>query len=245
MICGMALAAWAMLFWLHGVPAGHHMHSAHSMSTSAAGGQGITGGLEGAAFFLATWLLMTVAMMLPTILPLVNLFRQTIAGRENQPAMTAMLLAGYLGVWACFGVTLSAIGLVASRWRPSDSFPEMGRLLGPVLFLVAGIFQFLPAKQRCLDKCHASMDSGFGCRSEARPLISSLSLGIRHGLSCVGCCWALMLLMFAAGSAHLVWMLALTAAIVVEKNLPWGRHLAKPMGVLLLSCSAFAYLLTK
>ena len=244
MICGLALAAWVALFWLHEAPTSHHMHGAHSSSMLPTG-QGVVAGLDGAALFLFMWLLMTVAMMLPTILPLVDLFRRTISGRENPHMMTAMLVAGYMGVWACFGMILSALALIASRWMLSVSFPEMGRVLGPMLFLVAGVFQFLPVKYRCLDNCHAPMDSEFGRRSENKPLLSSLGLGIRHGFSCVGCCGALMLLMFAAGSAHLAWMLALTAAIVVEKNLPWGRQLAKPLGVLLLTCSALVFRLTK
>jgi len=243
MIAGLAGVAWAALFWLHSVPAGHHhAHGRDAASLLVLGGQGIDSRFEWATLFLAGWLLMTAAMMLPTILPLLNLFRKMTAEVDGQARMLTLLLSGYLGVWFVFGLVLSVIGITGSRWVPSFLSPGTGRMLGPILFLVAGVFQFLPAKRRCLERCHSPVDSDFKCWSDCRPLRSSFVTGMHHGLSCVGCCWAMMLLMFAAGSAHLAWMIVLTAAIVVEKNLPWGRQLARPMGVVLLSCAAVLFL---
>jgi len=235
MVAGLAVISWAALFWLHRVSAGHHAHGHGSASLLFFGGQAIGSLLEWVILFLAGWLLMTAAMMFPTTLPLVRLFRRLISGRTRQGSMLTLLLAGYISVWLAFGLVVSVLGVAASRWMPWLISAEAGRSLGPFLFLVAGVFQFVPLKRHCLDMCHSPLDMHFGHWEESRPMRGSFLLGIRHGFACVGCCWALMLLMFAGGSSHLIWMLALTLAIVAEKNLPFGRRMVMPLGALLLS----------
>ncbi len=238
-VAGAAVVAWAALFWLHGTAAVHHEHLHGSTPFLIFGHQTTASSLEWAATFLAGWCLMTVAMMLPTTLPMVSLFRQMTRPRPGQGGMVVLLLAGYLVIWSAFGVVVGALALAVGRWLPFLLLPDRLRLVGPALFLIAGFYQFLPFKRSCLERCHSPLDYD-ACRwSDDRPMQSSLAMGARHGLSCVGCCWALMLLMFAAGSAHLAWMLALTAVIMVEKTLPQGRQLAKPMGVVLLFCAVF------
>jgi predicted metal-binding membrane protein len=104
---------------------------------------------------------------------------------------------------------------------------------GPLL--LAGGFQFTKLKYRCLDKCRAPL--GFVTQhwrgSDTR--LQALQLGVHHGLFCVGCCWALMFLMFAVGTGSIGWMLVLGAVMALEKNMPWGRKLSAPLGLLLLA----------
>lgn len=113
-----------------------------------------------------------------------------------------------------------------------------GWAFGAIVFLVAGLFQFSSLKYRCLDQCRAPLSfvmrhwNGQDVRRHA------LLLGLDHGVYCVGCCWALMLLMFVLGTGSVGWMLLLGAAMAAEKNLPFGRRLAAPLGGALILGSA-------
>ena len=97
-----------------------------------------------------------------------------------------------------------------------------------------GIYQFTPLKYRCLDECRSPLGfvmNHWRGRSERR---EAFMLGVRHGLFCVGCCWSLMLLMFAVGVGNIGWMLVLAAVMATEKNVSWGRRLSAPVGAVLL-----------
>jgi len=107
-------------------------------------------------------------------------------------------------------------------------------LIGAATLLMVVAFQFSRLKYLCLDKCSAPLSfvpEYWRGRDERR---NAFLLGIHHGLFCVGCCWALMLLMFAIGVGNVAWMLVLGAVMAAEKNLPWGRKLSAPLGVALI-----------
>jgi predicted metal-binding membrane protein len=189
-----------------------------------------------ALVFVAGWTLMTVAMMLPTSLPLITMFRSMTRGRRDGTLLVALLIAGYLGVWALFGVAAHAgdrgVHEIVDRssWLAANSW-----LVAAAVLVMAGAYQFTPLKYHCLDKCR----SPFSFISEhwrgGRERSQSFRLGVRHGIFCVGCCWSLMILMFAVGVGSIGWMLALGAVMAVEKNMPWGRKLSAPLGVVLIS----------
>jgi predicted metal-binding membrane protein len=101
--------------------------------------------------------------------------------------------------------------------------------------LVAGVYQFTPLKYVCLDKCRSPYSFVVGHWRGRAPQREALGLGLHHGLYCVGCCWSLMLLMFAIGVGSLVWMFVLAIFMGIEKNLAWGRNLSQPVGVVLLA----------
>jgi predicted metal-binding membrane protein len=103
-----------------------------------------------------------------------------------------------------------------------------------VTLLVAGAYQFSPLKYHCLEKCRSPLSFALEHWRGRRERLHALWLGVHHGLFCIGCCWSLMLLMFAVGVGNLGWMLALSAVMAAEKNLPWGRRLSAPLGVALL-----------
>jgi predicted metal-binding membrane protein len=191
------------------------------------------------AVAVAGWTLMTAAMMLPTTLPLLASFHALARRRPDRGLLVALVVTGYLGVWSAFGAAVHAAGLrlhtVAER---TDWLAGRGWLVGAAALVVAGLYQFTPLKHRCLDRCRSPL--GFVMehwrgRQERR---QAFWLGTHHGLFCVGCCWSLMLLMFAVGVGSLAWMLLLGAVMAAEKNLPVGRRLSAPLGFVLLAGSA-------
>jgi predicted metal-binding membrane protein len=102
-------------------------------------------------------------------------------------------------------------------------------------FALAGVYQFSSLKYRCLDKCRSPVAFVMqNWRGQER--WDALRLGVRHGVFCLGCCWALMLLLFAVGVGSIGWMLVLAAVMATEKNVPWGRRLSAPLGVVLIGC---------
>ncbi|MGF6507429.1 putative metal-binding membrane protein [Paraburkholderia sp. 32] len=186
------------------------------------------------------WLLMIAAMMLPTAFPLFDTFRRMTVARANRRTLMALLIVGYATMWALFGVLAhgfdAALHLVADQ---SASLLANGWLIGAAIVALAGLYQFSSLKHRCLDKCRSPLmfiTEHWRGRSARR---ESFALGISHGAFCIGCCWALMLLMFAVGTGSVGWMLALGAIMSAEKNFSWGSSIGKPLGIALLVWSAW------
>jgi predicted metal-binding membrane protein len=197
------------------------------------------GGLTGLrlAVFTVGWVLMTVAMMLPGSLPLINLFGTVIAGRANRATLVLHLLLGYLGVWAAFGgVAFAGDAVLHKAVAGSPALAVLAPWIGVAVLLVAGIYQVTPLKHQCLDRCRSPYSFLVeywrgGANWDA------LRLGVRHGLFCLGCCWTLMLLMFALGGVNLGWMLGLGAVMLLERTSRWGRRLTAPIGLALMLCA--------
>ena len=183
--------------------------------------------------FLLCWQVMTVAMMLPSSMPMVNLV--VYAGRrQGRPvAVPLAFLSGYAVIWTGFaaGAFLGDTGvhrLVALwPWLAVHAW-----LIGAVTFFIAGLFQFSPLKERCLNRCRTPL--GFFIHSYRKGVGAAWHLGLRHGGFCLGCCWALMLVMFGVGIGNLAGMAALTGAMVIEKAVPGGRRLSPVIGIILL-----------
>jgi predicted metal-binding membrane protein len=181
--------------------------------------------------FLAGWTLMSVAMMLPSTFPLVRVFLTITHGSAG---LLALLCAGYLAVWALFG----AAALVADAGlhrilEGSAWFAARPERIPGALLLGAGLFQFSPLKYSCLRQCRSPIGFVVQHWRGASRALRALRVGALHGVYCVGCCWALMVVMFAVGGAHLGWMLALAAVMFVEKAVSWGRHVTVGVGVAL------------
>lgn len=191
--------------------------------------------------FVAGWVLMSVAMMLPTSLPLVLTFRRLLAGRRDAGALVALLVAGYLAVWTAVGVVahLGDLGV----HQLVDHWPWLHRREGLVTvatLAAAGILQLTPLKHACLTRCRSPLSFVAERWGRGAPRRDALALGVRHGLFCVGCCWPLMLLMFAFACGNLGWMLGLGAVMALEKNVAWGHRLTRPLGVALLLAAPVA-----
>jgi predicted metal-binding membrane protein len=181
---------------------------------------------------------MLVAMMLPTSLPLVTLFRRLVRQRSNHTRLVVLLMAGYLGIWTLFGVIVligdlglhqALEGIEWFEWLEDNAWA----LGGPTLVL-AGLYQFTPLKYHCLDKCRSPLSFIVEHWRGSHEQAQAFRLGVHHGIFCIGCCWSLMLLMFAVGMGNIGWMLVLGTVMAVEKNMPWGRRLSAPLGVALL-----------
>jgi predicted metal-binding membrane protein len=183
------------------------------------------------AVFVVGWTLMSVAMMLPSSLPLVTVFH-TITRPAWSPLV--LLVAGYLSLWALFGLVafVADAGLHAAL-DASPWLDERADLIAPGLLLTAGLFQFSPLKYSCLKQCRSPVGFVVQHWRGGRQAFRAFGLGLRHGLFCIGCCWALMLLMFGVGGINLGWMLALGVIMFVEKAADRGRWITAPLGALL------------
>ncbi len=185
--------------------------------------------------FVLGWTLMVVAMMLPTTFPLITLFRGIVRKKDESTQLIVLLLAGYIGVWAGFGlvVHLGDWGLHMlvdrSAWLTANAW-----LISAGTLFLAGVYQFTDLKYRCLDECRSPYSFVMGHWRGRSPRAESFGLGLHHGIYCIGCCWSLMLLMFAVGHGNLAWMFLLGVVMGIEKNVPWGKHLSRPLGILLI-----------
>jgi predicted metal-binding membrane protein len=157
------------------------------------------------------------------------------AGRKQACSVAVPLafLAGYAVIWTGFaaGAFFTDTGvhrLVALwPWLAVHSW-----FIGTVTFAIAGLFQFSPLKERCLDMCR--MPLGFFLHYYRKGVDAAWRLGLRHGGYCLGCCWALMLVMFGVGVGNLAGMAALTGAMVIEKTVSGGKRLSPVIGIILL-----------
>jgi predicted metal-binding membrane protein len=180
---------------------------------------------------------MIAAMMLPSSLPLVRLFAAASAGQPRPRAAMTGFLAGYALVWSAFGALAFTLdlgvhaGVDASAWLHHHEW-----LVGGSVLMLAGAFQFTRLKDACLDRCRHP--GAFLLRFYERGAAGGFRFGARHGVFCVGCCWALMLVMFAAGVASLVWMAVLTAIMVHEKTRPLGARAVPVTGLALLGAGS-------
>jgi predicted metal-binding membrane protein len=147
----------------------------------------------------------------------------------------ALVVGGFFVAWTAFGIAAHAAD--AALQEAAGRYPWFvahGWMVGAAVLAGAGLFQWSALKYRCLDQCRTPfgfVSARWHGRSPAR---EAFRIGADHGLFCVGCCWALMLTMFVVGTGSVGWMLALAALMAAEKNLPWGRRLAAPLGVALL-----------
>lgn len=197
-------------------------------------------------FHAAAWLLMIAAMMLPTVLPLLSIVARLVSGRRGAAGVIGLLVLGYALVWALFGVIAFALdAAVRAQAAQSAWLATHGEVLGAAVLAAAGAFQFSALKYRCLDRCRTP----FGFVNERwhgqHAGRDAFRIGVGHGVFCVGCCWALMLVMFVVGMSNLAWMLALAALMAAEKNLPGGRRLAAPVGIGLIAWAAILVLMPR
>jgi len=240
---GLSILAWGALLTMDASPYGRYIHR----GTWGTIGLGATlcVAVPGASWLAALvaytigWIVMTAAMMLPTTLPLTRIFDRMTADRSDRKILRWLLLCGYLAAWCGFG--MAAYGLDWMLHATLTGDPWLARhpaLPGALVLAMAGGFQFSALKYHCLDRCRTPLGFVLSRWHGRRPWRDALYLGLAHGVYCVGCCWALMLIMFGVGMGNLGWMLALGLAMAVEKNHTWGRRIATPLGValLLLAC---------
>ena len=177
--------------------------------------------------FLAMWTIMMVAMMFPTIAPIVLLHRMVVRRRGEGVVPTVAFGSGYLLVWATIGVL--PLGVLVGFRHVAHGSTWVDRAGGAVLVL-AGSYQFTRWKETCLRACRTPLTfmvtHDFGSGSAG-----ALRVGLSHGLYCLGCCWALMAVLFVVGLMNLAWMAAIAVVFLAEKNWRHGVGLTKVVGV--------------
>lgn len=230
-LVALAVAAWLVLWFWESSPAGHYLHHSGSVGPVP---------LE-AALFTGGWILMIVAMMLPSSVPLVVTFGALVARRRRPDVLVALLLLGYLLVWGAFGLGawLADRGVHAAV----DALPWLAahpQLIIGTTLLTAGLWQFSPLRDRCLDACRSPLGFVLNRWRGTAERREAIAMGIAHGAFCVGCCWSLMLVMFGVGLGSLSAMLVLGGLTAIEKNLPGGRRLTRPLGVALVILAVYA-----
>jgi predicted metal-binding membrane protein len=231
-VAGLAAAGWLALAAWGASPYGRYLDHDGLMG-SGLGGAAVVG------LFLAGWVLMLVAMMLPSTLSLVGLFAGVVAPRSDRRQAVASLLGGYVVVWLGAGVTaLAGDAVLHAVARRVAWVAQHHWAVAAAAVAVAGAYQFSALKGRCLEKCRSPRLLIFAVWRGQRPRAEAFRLGARHGRYCVGCCWALMLVMFAMGLGSLGWMLLLGAVMALEKNALWGPDLTLPLGGALLVAAA-------
>jgi predicted metal-binding membrane protein len=179
----------------------------------ARGMAGMTGtmGLN-LAVFVPVWTLMMAAMMLPSVAPAAAGYARSVSGRRT--VRIASLAVGYLAVWAAAGVP--AFGLAWLAGWLTGRHPGAAHVFAVVTFAACGVYQLSAPKDRCLTHCRAAL-------AVSRPpgWTRDLATGVRHGAYCLGCCWALMLILIAVGVMNVAAMVGLAVLVLIEKT--WGR----------------------
>ena len=180
----------------------------------------------------AMWGLMMVAMMLPGAAPMI-LLHARVARRSGAAGLTAASAAAYVAVWLLFSAAAASAQavLVASGLVAGISLALGDSRLAGGLLVAAGLYQLSPLKRACLDQCRSPLS--FIMRWSRSGVAGAMRLGAIHGLYCLGCCWALMLLLFAGGVMNLYWIGALALVVAAEKLAPPRLRLTEALGALL------------
>lgn len=183
--------------------------------------------MAGGTAFVGSWLVMMAAMMLPAVAPVVALY--ALASKRRVVAALPVFLAGYAAVWAVSAVP----AYLVSRWVDEplmDGRSWVARLAGGTL-IAAAVYQLTPLKAACLNRCRSPLSVFLTQRgSLARPRRAVVA-GARHGIDCLGCCWALMAVLIVLGGMQLGWALGITVVLTAEKVLPRGPEIARAVAV--------------
>lgn len=184
------------------------------------------------------WFTMMVAMMAPAATPVILLYarvRRSTGPQDGLVAHPGVFTTGYLVVWLAFSVLAATLQVLLQENRLVSPMlmSSQNRWLSVAVLVGAGLYQFTPVKNACLDRCRSPTD--FLVRHYRSGIGGALQLGMRHGADCVGCCWVLMALLFVGGVMNLAWIAALTLLVLAEKLAPAGPWIGRITGALLVA----------
>jgi predicted metal-binding membrane protein len=191
-----------------------------------------------AALAAVMWLVMMIAMMLPSAAPMIVIFttvnRKRREGGQAPSTSTGVFALGYVVVWGTFGAAAAASQWALQRAALlSDDTMRVAPAAGAMILIAAALYQLTPLKYACLARCRTPL--GFLLSEWRDGRLGAFVMGVRHGLFCVGCCWALMALLFVGGVMNLAWVAAIAAFVLLEKVAPGGRWLSWLGGAILLT----------
>ena len=230
------LIAVAALAWIYLWRAAQSM-GAMPMGQMSAGMPGAWSMEAFVATFLM-WSVMMCGMMLPSAAPAILLYTRMVRGNAERGIVLGsvwLFVAGYLAAWSGFSVAATVLqlalrdtSLLSARMVSANLWLSSG------ILVAAGIYQWLPIKTVCLDKCRSPLTFFLSRWKPGRA--GSLQMGWEHGWTCVGCCWALMLILFVAGVMNLLWVAAISGFVFVEKVLPASARTTRVAGAGLVLC---------
>ena len=191
----------------------------------------------GLLVFVTVWTIMMVAMMLPAAAPMILIFAAAQARRDRHVAVpTWIFVAGYILVWAAAGLGAYVLDQAFTellRSHASIDRVTWAPLALGITLILAGLYQFTPLKHVCLRQCRSPW--GFVAQYWREGRTGAVNMGVRHGLYCLGCCWALFAVLTAVGMMSIAWMLSLTLVVFAEKVFPYGVRISAAVGVALIA----------
>jgi predicted metal-binding membrane protein len=235
-ITGVTALAWAYVLWLAAQMdmSGHGMAMPEMMAPSLA-----RWSVGDVLLIWAMWSVMMVGMMLPSVAPMVLIYAgvaRHALGQGRPFASTGWFAAGYLLSWTGFSVVATA-----AQWALEQAAllspitMATGETLGGIVLIIAGLYQWTPLKDTCLSQCQAPLifiQRHGGFRRTPR---DALWLGAQHGSYCIGCCWALMGLLFVVGIMNVLWIAAIAIFVLLEKIVPAGRYISRIAGTAMIA----------
>ncbi len=225
-LAALTAAAWVWLLPMHMAPMGSFPDGPPADPMPWSGGT--------AMFLFVMWSVMMAGMMIPSAVPMVLVHDRVARGNADTHALLATIAftVAYVVVWIGFSAAATGAQWLLERVRlMSDMMASANAVLSGALLIAAGLFQWSPLKHVCLSKCRSPMSF---ILNEWRPGVrGAFVTGVRHGVYCLGCCWALMALLFVFGTMNLVAAAALAILVLAEKALPWGVAIARAAGVAL------------
>lgn len=228
------LAGAMALSWIWLIAASRDMYG--SMQGLSAWMMAGTWDLRYTALIFLMWVAMMVGMMLPSATPAILLYARVLKTSPQAEApikRTYAFVAGYLLVWAGFSLVATILQYALARAALlSPMMVSASSTLGALILIAAGLYQLTPMKRACLAHCRGPVD--FITRHFRPGVGGALRMGAHLGLYCVGCCWALMMLLFFGGVMSLAWIAAITIFVLLEKLLPLAAQTGKISGVLLM-----------
>jgi len=242
--CLLALTAlaWSYLLWLVGnmtMPSSDIDMAVPGMVMGAAIAQAAAPWTVELLLAFSMWAIMMVGMMTPSVAPVILLYarvgRQAASG-GTPFAATGWFAAGYFLAWTGFSI-LAASAQIALRGAMllTPMLEPATPLLGGAILMIAGVYQWSRLKNACLVQCREPLGFIQRLGGFKRDAAGSLALGLRHGIYCIGCCWAFMLLVFVGGVMNLLWVAGLAVLVLLEKFPAQGRFLSRAMGAVLIA----------
>ncbi len=238
-----SLAAITLLAWIYLFALGQAMESMDRPSGWGAFMGLMPMGRWGVAEYalaLAMWAVMMAGMMIPSAAPVI-LLHDLITRRQGPKnwslASTGAFTAGYLLIWSLFGLLAAlAQGILVEFTLLTESMASASEVLTGILLIAAGLYQWTPTKRACLAHCRSPIL--FLARRWRPGGWGALGMGLEHGAYCLGCCWALMGILFAVGIMNLVWVAAISVLVLIERVAPFGAIVRAGTGILLVVLGA-------
>jgi predicted metal-binding membrane protein len=231
----LALAATIALCWAWLVPMARDMYG--PMTGASAWMMTDTWDFPHQLLLFAMWVVMMIGMMLPSAAPTLLLYARVVhksPEAASAPARVYAFAGGYLLVWTAFSLLATVLQLLLRHWLLLSPMMETSsQVFGGALLVLAGTYQFTPYKSACLRSCRSP--AAFIAQHWKRGGLGAFRLGLEHGIYCLGCCWALMLLLFVGGVMNLWWIGLLTLFVLLEKLAPLGVQGGRLSGALIIA----------